>query len=607
LVVLALLMPLVLVSAGNAHATGVVSTISIGSPPKSYTALALSIAVDPVTNMVYAVDLANNDLAVIDGSSNTLYAKVPIPDPLSVAVDSATDTVYVSSSSSVYVVDGATDAVKTTIPVSSPGGIAVDSSTDLVYVIENAVSLLVINGSTDAVVQTIVAPTPHECAVNLIEPAVDSATSVAYVDSRSSCEEGNYVMVVQPGTYKVSLINGTFDPWGLAVNPSTDRIYVSEDVSQEFQVIDGSTDKVIQNVSTGSGYSPENRTLDVAVNPGNDRVYFSMYEGKAVLPVNTVSGQFLPEVPVGNEPMGVAADPSTGYVYVLNYGDDSVSVIQDSPTPDSSLTVVTTDTSGQPVSGYYTVLNYSGSMVATGFTPHAFSLVNGQTYTVQVDGYGSCSFSHWSDTGSTTFYRSVTITSDTRYDAVMRCTPTPSKVTVDSVDQNGNAISGYYVTLYNHTTSTAVAHGFTDVTFGTESGSSYELAADSYGSCTFNHWQVSGDPTGRLVFTAAPSPQTFVAEYSCASSTSTLHVTTENGMGAPIQGYYITLWHAGSVVASCFSQCSFTVSGGQTYQVEAASYGGEKFSHWQDGATGRETVNVPSSSTTIDLTATYTP
>ena len=80
-----------------------------------------------------------------------------------------------------------------------------------------------------------------------------------------------------------------------------------------------------------------------------------------------------------------------------------------------------------------------------------------------------------------------------------------------------------------------------------------------------------------------------------------------NGGGSAIAGYYITLWQGGTQVQSCFSSCSFTVDGGQTYQVQAASYGSETFSHWQDGATGMETVNVPATGTTIQLTATYSP
>ena len=89
---------------------------------------------------------------------------------------------------------------------------------------------------------------------------------------------------------------------------------------------------------------------------------------------------------------------------------------------------------------------------------------------------------------------------------------------------------------------------------------------------------------------------------------STINVSTVNSAAHPITDYYITLWQGGTQISSCFSACSFTVSSGQTYQVEAASYGTETFSHWQnDGGTGSETVVVPSTSTAISLTAIYSP
>jgi hypothetical protein len=49
------------------------------------------------------------------------------------------------------------------------------------------------------------------------------------------------------------------------------------------------------------------------------------------------------------------------------------------------------------------------------------------------------------------------------------------------------------------------------------------------------------------------------------------------------------------------------VSNGQSYQVLVADFGNNVFNHWTDGtATRSYTVNVGSSSTTIDLTAVYT-
>ena len=70
-------------------------------------------------------------------------------------------------------------------------------------------------------------------------------------------------------------------------------------------------------------------------------------------------------------------------------------------TATSQLTIKTVDTNRNPIYGFFTVLNQSNTIVATGFTTAAFTLNNGQTYTVQVDNYGSCHFNNWADTGDT--------------------------------------------------------------------------------------------------------------------------------------------------------------------------------------------------------------
>lgn len=93
------------------------------------------------------------------------------------------------------------------------------------------------------------------------------------------------------------------------------------------------------------------------------------------------------------------------------------------------------------------------------------------------------------------------------------------------------------------------------------------------------------------------------------SGTSTIDISTINSYGSAITGYYVTLWQYYSVpLQSCYSPCSFTVNNDQFYQISAASYGSETFGHWQnDGSTWLETVIVPSTNTTISLTAVYFP
>jgi hypothetical protein len=180
------------------------------------------------------------------------------------------------------------------------------------------------------------------------------------------------------------------------------------------------------------------------------------------------------------------------------------------------LTITTEDTNGNPVSGFFTVLNQSSSntIAGTGFTPYTFTL-NGDTfYTVQVDNYQNCHFDHWLDTGSTNPSRTVQLVSNVQYTAVMNCGTASSSVSVNSVDQNGDAISSYYTVLDN-SAGGIISTGFTPVTFTTSAGQTYSIQVDNYGSCTFNHWSNTGGTSAGTIFVSGSSPQTFTAVYDC--------------------------------------------------------------------------------------------
>jgi len=49
-------------------------------------------------------------------------------------------------------------------------------------------------------------------------------------------------------------------------------------------------------------------------------------------------------IPVGHQPVGVAYDPSNGYIYVANHGSGTVSVISTSVSTSTSISSVTTPT-----------------------------------------------------------------------------------------------------------------------------------------------------------------------------------------------------------------------------------------------------------------------
>ena len=213
-------------------------------------------------------------------------------------------------------------------------------------------------------------------------------------------------------------------------------------------------------------------------------------------------------------PRAISITSNTQVSAVYNCGTSSGSA--------SKITVASQDQNGNAISGYYTLLYSSGgSVIATGFTPETFSVTTGLTYAVKVDGYSSCIFAKWSN-GLPADPITVTATSATiSLIAVYNCGNSGgvSSVTVNSVDQNGNPISGYYTVLYD-SGGNMLATGFTTKTFTqTIAGQTYGIRAESYGSCAFSSWSngVTADP---MTFTASGGAQSFTAAYNCSGGSS---------------------------------------------------------------------------------------
>jgi len=147
---------------------------------------------------------------------------------------------------------------------------------------------------------------------------------------------------------------------------------------------------------------------------------FDIFNGD-LYALNPQTGAFILKMPLG--PLRHFTTPSAGGGLIFVASENVVRAINPAPsTPlTSKLTVTTQNTNGQTITGYYTVLYQGGSIVATGFSPVVFPLNNGETYTVQVQDYGSCHFDHWADTGSTSASRIISISSDTQITAVYNC------------------------------------------------------------------------------------------------------------------------------------------------------------------------------------------
>ena len=271
----------------------------------------VSLAVDPLTHTVYAADESDDAVAVLGASACTLTHRTncrhPAPTttvanaPTGVAVDNATDTVYAANydADTVSVINGASCnvAVRTacghlwpTIAVgSSPTAIVVDQQTHTVYVAND----------TDSTVSVI-----------------DAATCNAHVTT--SC--GGVQPTVSVGSFPVDL----------AVNTTTDTVYVVNLFDEDVSAIDGAT----CNASDHAGCSHSPPTVaagsgveGIAVNATTNTVYVSNTFDDTVSAIDgatcdaTVTsgcGQIAPVVAVGPGPGFLAVNPVTDTVYVAN-------------------------------------------------------------------------------------------------------------------------------------------------------------------------------------------------------------------------------------------------------------------------------------------------
>jgi hypothetical protein len=260
-----------------------------------------------------------------------------------------------------------------------------------------------------------------------------------------------------------------------------------------------------------------------------------------------------------------------------------------------SLKVVTQDSNGSQINGYYTVLSQSDRVVSTGFSPATFTLSAGQADTVSVSDYGAFVFDHWKDTNSKTRDRSITISSDTEVVAVYRNvnepSPSPSPggqstLTIRSEDMAGTQINGYYTTLSQNTD---VTTDFTVATFTLNNDQAYTVSISDYGQYIFDHWKDTNSKTRDRSISITSNTELSAIYRNVndpnppppPTGQSSLTVTTYDATNKQINGYYTTVSKDGKA-ASGFSPAKFTLNNGQTYVVSVSDYGAFVFDHWKD-------------------------
>jgi YVTN family beta-propeller protein len=188
------------------------------------------VAVNPVTNRIYAV-LNNTDiLEAIDAATNVITLVGTGSGPIAVAVNPVTDRIYVANqkSNSVTEYQGNDVYNQTTIPVGSvPSAIAVNPATNKIYVADrNADSVTVIDS-----ISRVTAHVPtgdYPCAL-----ADNTSTNKIYVANSALAT----VVAIDGATNTPGNIFVGYSPNALVVNPVTGRVYVASGSSRNVTVV----------------------------------------------------------------------------------------------------------------------------------------------------------------------------------------------------------------------------------------------------------------------------------------------------------------------------------------------------------------------------------
>ncbi|MFY9808748.1 MAG: YncE family protein [Pseudonocardiaceae bacterium] len=269
---------------------------------------------------------------VAGGVSTAVAADNPNPtvavggDPQGVAVDPDGKHAYVASyaDNALKVLDTGSQKVVDSIHVgANPRGVAVDPDSRHAFVTnysENSVS--VIDTPSAKVIKTIaVGASPTAVAVF---PRDHYAFVTNYY--------GNSLSVINSATLKlVGAVPVGVHPDGVAIDPRGQFAYVTNSGSNSVSVIDIHTQKIARTVLVGR--APQK----VAIDPDGRHAYVTNFGDNTLSVINlpTQVGVDLyhallkvnSTIPVGLNPRGLALDRDSHHAFVVNTGDDTMSVI----------------------------------------------------------------------------------------------------------------------------------------------------------------------------------------------------------------------------------------------------------------------------------------
>ena len=285
------------------------------------------------THRIYVASRDTSQVFEVDEHTGALIRKIAVGlQPFGVAVNSTTNKIYVANfaSDTLSVISGATGKVIKTIsfaPFGEPTYVAINEITNHIYVpLHRGGRLAVINGFTDSLISTL------EVGGGAFGVAVDPLLNRIHV----SCRDTRVVRVVD-GTANTVLWDQSIHPDGvpyaLGIDPAPGRLYISF-----ASVLDDPRQVLVYRIPASGpsllatlkvGYGGPNGGGGIAANPITHHVFVTNAADDSVTVIDGVNPLVLAQISIGNNPMGVAIDPGLGYVFIGSRAGNNVAVLPD--------------------------------------------------------------------------------------------------------------------------------------------------------------------------------------------------------------------------------------------------------------------------------------
>lgn len=275
---------------------------------------------DSVLAKAFVPNFADGTLSVIDLKSLQVVATTPVgANPRRVACNEATHRVYVVNATtpgSLTVVDGAANAVVATVAVGDdPRTVGANFLTGEVYVSNyGSRSVSVVDTATDAVVATIAV------GASPLMPASHDRMRKTYVPSAA---DGTVTVIDQRTRTVAATVKVGNAPQYAAVDGQHDKVYVNNVTDRTVSVIDAVTDTVTATLPTGAGTSFDFGSINAVYR----RYYLPNATDGTLTVIDTDTDTVVHTVAVGASPVDALADATTGDLYVVNQGGNSVSIL----------------------------------------------------------------------------------------------------------------------------------------------------------------------------------------------------------------------------------------------------------------------------------------